>query len=267
MGVGEEMSEQQVQNAVQAYLQAMITLVQSGQEERGKQDLERRWPMLLADRNVSRALAAIFAGSPLHEFSYRLLTEWTAKHGDDGQIYSLFGHVCFERGLYEKAEQHLQKSLALAPKDAVTYVRLANVYEKQHRYDDGAKILAAGLSSLEPTPILLDRMAQYAMVHHLPEFEPFKLREIAAELEPDNYVLQHNLANMLRPADSIPYFQKILEKWPEATESHISYALSLFSLGRLQEGWAHYQYRLTPNRGAENRLFILMITRCGRGKI
>ncbi len=70
----------------------------------------------------------------------------------------------------------------------------------------------------------------------------------ALELEPDSPAILANLGNAYKDTgilDRAEYFyRQALERKPQLAEVHCNLAMVLLALGRMQEGWIHYQWRL-----------------------
>lgn len=113
---------------------------------------------------------------------------------------------------------------------------------------------------LEFGPITAEKCIMAAIVHQ--ECEEFELAkqyyEKAIQLRPDfpeTYINQAVLfAKLLDYSSAVAAVNRTIELNPDHAEAHFHKSLYLLTLGKFQEGWSEYEWRMDPRRTAADRV-------------
>lgn len=157
----------------------------------------------------------------------------------------LQGLVCKAQGLLEEGEKLIRRALAERPDFAAAWYNLGNLL-LERKQDEAARESYEKAASLGPYPEAL-----YSLGNCWREKDELTRAEQAFSealaLRPHYYEARHNLANVKREQgcvdESIALLKQVLLEKPDLAEAHYNLALSLFTLGRYQEGGPHYEFR------------------------
>lgn len=140
-----------------------------------------------------------------------------ARSGDDALCCMRLGILYREQKAFDKAEPHLRRAAALAPRESVTHEQLGVLLSEQRRFDEALaalqKAIDAGPARVQPrfnAAVLFARQQRWAEAERA-------FREIAA-VTPLNLSVHGNLGSVLaaqqRYEDAIDVFSSVIELTP-----------------------------------------------------
>jgi tetratricopeptide (TPR) repeat protein/glycosyltransferase involved in cell wall biosynthesis len=165
---------------------------------------------------------------------------------DFAEAHSNLGLVFGEQGRHDEAAASLRRALALKPDFADAHSNLGLVLKKQGKHGDAADSLRRALALKPEHP---DAHNNLGTVFH----EQGRLDEALASLrravavKPDYVEAYHNLGVVCSDAGdldgSIASFRQALARRPDYADAHFGAGLSLLLQGRLEQGFAEYEWR------------------------
>jgi len=171
----------------------------------------------------------------------------------DGEVHYLLGLVLHKTGRDADAEKWLRHAAELAPQSPNAWYALGCVYAAT---DDPAHAAEAFTAALQRNPNYLN--AWYGLgnaCHKLRDFErAVSAYRQALALNPHDHELWNNLGRVLeivhRTDEALAAYERAFTLQPEFGLARGNHALSLLSIGRLQEGFREYEWRWrkTPPR-------------------
>ena len=156
------------------------------------------------------------------EILYRKILE---KHSSS-DAFHLLGLVEYERGEYKKAVENIKKAIELNP-DASFYGNLGMCYDKLGDEEKSAEcfLKALGIN---------------------PEYKKA-------------YLANYNLGIYFKEKGEIEkalgYYDEAIRLKEDFSDAHWNRGLVLLLLGRLEEGWKEYEYRMKKDSPVDSRIF------------
>jgi Flp pilus assembly protein TadD len=164
----------------------------------------------------------------------------------DGEVAYLLGLVLHQTGREAEAEKWLRQAAALNPRSPNAYYALGCVYAASANAASAAEAFAR---ALERNPAYLN--AYYGLGNACYELHDFE-RAVstyrqALALNPQDYEIWNNLGRaleaLLRTGEALAAYERAIEINPQFGLARSNHALTLLSLGQLQEGFREYELR------------------------
>lgn len=203
------------------------------------------------------------------------------KNRTDAEAWFLLGSSYAQTGDFNKAIDGLRRSISIDKRNAVTHNNLGLVYlhTKQHRrasdcFENALKLEPGAVSTLfnlgnayRAAQRLDKAEATYRQILHLQPDLPGVLNNLgitlyekgeaeqaercylrSLEIDPAQNNAYINLAKSCRDQRKVTDAEKVLRKalalYPEKPEIHWDLSLVLLELGKFEEGWKEYEWRL-----------------------
>lgn len=177
---------------------------------------------------------------------------------EQADAHHMLGLVYKSAGQLEAAERHIKQAILLRPTAAPMHYNMGNLMSGQGRVDEAVACYKNAIACEGNYP-----EAYYGLGNMLRERDELRAAaaafDLALRLKPDYAEARHNRANVLRdlcrPEEAVAELRQVLQLRPAMPEAHYNLALSLFLLGRYEEGAPHYAYRFkTPGFGTPERV-------------
>jgi tetratricopeptide (TPR) repeat protein len=197
------------------------------------------------DDDTRRALALLEAGDLDGAESAAL----GALRADPGSALAhlALGRVALARGAPERARESLERALAAAPDLDAARAQLAAIAVRAGRHGDAIGHYRAAFERNERSPELAHALGA-ALIENGDFDEAASVLARALELAPGLIAARENLSRALfnarRFADAAEVERGLLRVEPDAVRLHLRLAHALLAEGRLDEGWAEYEWRL-----------------------
>jgi Flp pilus assembly protein TadD len=206
------------------------------------------------DHNAGRINAVIERARQLAKLGRKVealhrLTSELSKFRDNPRLLSEIGDQHSSLGAHDAAERFYQLALRRGTLTVSTLVSLAGVVLQLGRSNE-AVILARKAAVLVPdNPAALESVAN---------MEAFRSKTASIGyyrwlivMAPGSAATYLNLAEAISVSasddDAEPYYRKAMELDPETPLIRFNFSIHLLSRGYYEEGWAHYEARLSPS--------------------
>ena len=197
------------------------------------------------DDDARRALALLEAG----DLDGAEAAARGALRTDSGSAvgHLVLGRVALARGAPERARESLERALAAAPDLDAARAQLAAIAVRAGRHGEAIGHYRAALGRNERSPELLHALG-VALIENGDFDEAASVLARALELAPGLAAARENLSRALfnarRFADAAEVERGLLRDDPDAIRLHLRLAHALLAQGRLDDGWAEYEWRL-----------------------
>lgn len=210
--------------------------------------------------DVISLLAVIWAHAGHAKEGVRLFDTLDLQDCQHIHILARYFDVLTKSDQYEKAEYAAAQRLDLALRTGMSPSVIAECYADY----GGAKMMQGDTDSAKcayEKALELDRTNKSALINmaslcRLTERHADAVRWYKQALEhyPTDAQILHHMNNLLReigfPAESIKYGELALNLNPTHAGYHANLAASYLAAGRLEEGWRHYEFRLSEIQAA-----------------
>lgn len=166
-------------------------------------------------------------------------------------------------GRNDEAMQSAERALTLSPADARLLQTRGEALQALERYAESEADLRAALEHMpdEPDAWAALGTALCGQSRHEAALEAFAQ---ALQLQPQHSDAQHNrtyaLMSLLRHDEAANHLQQVLEAGHGDARMHLDLAVACLSVGRWQEGWRQYEWRLQegaiPTKPGGSPLFV-----------
>ena len=157
------------------------------------------------------------------------------------------GRIALARGAPERARESLERALAAAPELDAARAQLAAIALRAGRHDEAIRQYRAALERNARSPELLHALGS-ALIEAGDFDEAAQVLARALALAPGFGAARENLSRALfnarRFAEAEEVERELLRDDADAIRLHLRLAHALLSQGRLDEGWAEYEWRL-----------------------
>jgi thioredoxin-like negative regulator of GroEL len=197
------------------------------------------------DDGARRALALLEAGDLDAAESAAL----DALRADPGAALAhlALGRIALDRGAPERARESLERALAAAPDLDAARAQLAAIAVRAGRHGEAIGHYRAALGRNERSPELAHALGA-ALIENGDFDEAASVLARALALAPGLAAARESLSRALfnarRFADAAAVERELLRGDPDAIRLHLRLAHALLIQGRLDEGWAEYEWRL-----------------------
>lgn len=182
------------------------------------------------------------------EFALTCAQETLRIHGANEMLLSLMGMMASEMSLFSTAEKIWANVIQINPNEFNHYKSYINSMLAQNKIDEASQVLGAIGEKYQSKSEFWEILATIYDLNNIyqPAIDSYLM---GLEIDPENVNCLGGLATIFKDSvDAEPLWQKALSIDNGNPENHIGYAFHLFSQGRLEEAWDHYEYRLAPNR-------------------
>lgn len=168
-------------------------------------------------------------------------------------VYFQLGNLASRLEMPEAAIRFYEIYIGFFPDEPGGYVNLSNVYRSTDRFNEAIAVLQMGVDKIPTAPALWNSLGTTAEdFGHLGEAEIF-LNE-ALRVDPNFVRAYYNLGFLHSHSGSLEaslaYHEEALNRLPKNHPDtyEITHGLALvnLTLGRLEEGWKHWEVRLSP---------------------
>ena len=157
------------------------------------------------------------------------------------------GRIALARGVPERARESFDRALAAAPDLDAARAHLAAIALRAERYDEVIGHYRAALERNARSPELLHALGS-ALIETGDFDEAASVLARALALAPGRIAAREDLSRALfnarRFAEAADVERELLRDDPDAIRLHLRLAHALLSRGRLDEGWAEYEWRV-----------------------
>lgn len=207
-----------------------------------------------SDHNAGRINAAIERAQQLTKLGRKVealhqLTTALSKFRDNPRLLIEIGDQHSSLGAYDDAERFYQLALRRGAPTVSILVSLAGVVLQLGRSDE-AVILARKAAILVPdNPAAVQSVANMEAFRSKTASIPYYRWLIV--MAPGSAATHLNLAEAISVSasddDATPYYREAMELDPETALIRFNFSMHLLSRGHYEEGWAHYEARLSPS--------------------
>jgi tetratricopeptide (TPR) repeat protein len=178
-------------------------------------------------------------------------------HGcKEATVFELIGQLSLELKMPEIGEKIYLIIIEMDPTVPAHYANYVECLRLLEKYDAAIELLQSVIPQFPAYAMFWSMLANITR-EYLNDIEKARsfIRE-AYRLDPDNYNVVQNCANLLPPSEeAIELYRQAIKLEPDLPEAHVGLGICLLSMGRLKEGWEHYEYRLSPRLSSGNVVY------------
>lgn len=218
------------------------------------------WSDRPTDKAVLILLAFALVQLGVREQAIKLLEKVLQYHEPDADVCAVMLQLANELELFDIAVKVGNILISMDPTGAPQhYVNLASAYAACERYDEGVALLQAAIPIFPEHADLWNVLGTTVRQRDGVEASLVFFEE-GLRLEPNNFKLLSNHAqNLVMLGDyegALALDERAIEANPTIAEPRVGAAQFLFHLGRLDEAWDHYEYRMDSRRKvSQNQIY------------
>jgi tetratricopeptide (TPR) repeat protein len=170
--------------------------------------------------------------------------------------HHILGDSLLHQARIAEAIEAYRQTIALDPRMPLTYTNLGVALHRAGQRDQAIEAYRAALAVDPDFSLALSNLGT-ALGERWELDEAQRCHRRAAELEPQSSVCATNLASVLgqlnRPDEQLIVARRAIALNPNNVKAHNSAALALLKLGRMEEGWAEFEWRTRIYGGDPSR--------------
>jgi len=176
------------------------------------------------------------------------------------KAYASLGFAMQEQADYESAIDYYRKAINIHANESSTHLNLGTALQEIGDMSAALKHYHLAHKINPYDPVVYNNIGHNLSIQS--QIEPALVNfHKALDLKPDYVEAYNNLGAALswqgKHESAISYFQKAIAIDSDFYKAHWNEAISLLSLGKLQQGWKKYEYRLQlPEQINDNRHFM-----------
>ncbi|MBL4788052.1 MAG: tetratricopeptide repeat protein, partial [Kordiimonadaceae bacterium] len=232
--------------------------LKKGQEYADNQEWElalphllKAWDAMPEDLSLLTILSFALSQLGVRDKAIMVLERTLAVHGATSEICSIMLTLSLEMGMHDVGRKLCLTLIEMEPQVPNHYVNLATAYSGLDMYDESIEMLQSVLPLFPNDSNLWNVLATQVRSRDGVEAANVFFEE-AIRLNPNDFKIFSNYGqSFLMAGDyerALENDLRSIELNPESSEPRLGAAQMLFYMGRFEEAWKHYAFRLSSRR-------------------
>lgn len=184
------------------------------------------------------------------KIAFDILEAYLASGGTDAGIYEIMAKMALDNKSPEIAQKLLLILIKIEPDAPRHYVNYCDCLVQLDQAEEAVSLLQQVIPKFPEYAALWNQLGSILAIHLNQLEQGLEFCMEAHRLDPQNIETVNNIATLKAfDSDAEVWFKKAIDVDPEHPSPHVGYALHLLQNGQFQEGYGHYEHRLSPNQG------------------
>ncbi|UTW57629.1 tetratricopeptide repeat protein [Kordiimonas sp. SCSIO 12603] len=209
------------------------------------------WEYLPNDLDLLTVLAHCLNSVGVRDKAILVIERALKFHAPTPDIVSVIMNLALNMRIYDVAVKIGNILISMQPREARHYVNLATAYSAEERYDESIQMLQGIIPVFPENSDLWNVLATQVRARDGAEESVVFFKE-AIRLSPNDFKIYSNLAMSYTQMGewdlAVEADLKSIELNPKSPEPRLGLSVLYFFLGKLEEAWEHYEYRMDTSR-------------------